>query len=74
MTDEPTTTPRQRLARRYMAWLALVALCSMAAGAYLCELGAANADLLVAIAYVLGAVVLGYMGAQIAPDVFRRKP
>ena len=46
----------------------------MGCGAYLREIQAPNADVLIAIAYVLGAVVLGYLGAQVVPDVFRRRP
>jgi hypothetical protein len=72
MTDEtPEQTPR--LHRRVMAYVALLALCAMALGAFVRELHAPNADLLTALAYALAAIVLAYLGAQIAPDVFRRK-
>jgi len=61
-----------RLARRRLAYGSLAGLLGIAAGAYMKDLPAPNADLLTAIAYVLGALVLGYMGAQIAPEVFRK--
>lgn len=45
----------------------------VAAGAYLRPVEPAAADVLIAIAYGLAGVVLGYMGAQIAPQVFQRR-
>jgi len=72
VTDEAPEQP-PRLHRRVMAYVALLALCAMALGAFVRELQAPNADLLTALAYALAAIVLAYLGAQIAPDVFRRK-
>ena len=66
--------PAPRIHRRIMAYVALLGLCSMGCGAYLREIQAPNADVLIAVAYVLGAVVLGYLGAQVVPDVFKRRP
>lgn len=68
MTDQPAP----RLARRRIAYGCLAGLLGMAFGAFMKTLDAHNADLLTAIAYVLGGVVLGYMGAQIAPEVFKK--
>lgn len=70
MPDETGQPPR--IHRRVMAYIALLALCAMAIGAFVRELQAPNADLLTALAYALAAIVLAYLGAQIAPDVFRR--
>ena len=74
MDEDVENEQPARPARRAMAYIAVLALCGMAAGAYLHDLSTANADLLVAIAYILGAIVIGYMGAQIAPDIFKRRP
>ena len=73
MTDEQPVPPVQRLARRRMAYIALMALCGIAVGLFVREIAAPNADVLVAVVYALAAVVLGYLGAQVAPDVFRRR-
>lgn len=62
-----------RLPRRRLAYAAMAGLLLMALGAFLRDLPQPNADLLAAVAYVLGGVVLGYFGAQAAPDVFRRE-
>ena len=59
--------------RRKMAYAATFGILAIAAGSFIRELWPSNADLLTAIIYVLGAVVLGYMGAQIAPEVFKRR-
>lgn len=61
-----------RLPRRRLAYAAMAGLLLMALGAFTRTLDPANADLLSAIAYVLGGVVLGYMGAQVMPEVFKR--
>lgn len=73
MTDEAESQPAPRVHRRVMAYIAIAALCGMAIGGFVRELSTPNADLLVAVAYALAAIVLAYVGAQIAPDVFRRK-
>lgn len=61
-----------RLARRRLAYAAMAGLLLMVAGALAWELSRPNADLLAALAYVLGGVVAWYMGVQIAPEVFKR--
>lgn len=50
----------------------MAGLLLMVAGALAWELSRPNADLLAALAYVLGGVVAWYMGVQIAPEVFKR--
>ena len=82
VVDKLEATPEQeeehnpyepRPHRRKMAYAAIFGILAISAGAFVRELWPANADLLTAIIYVLGAVVLGYMGAQIAPEVFKKK-
>lgn len=57
-----------------MAYGALGGLLALVIGGLVKDLPVSSVDLLVAVAYVLGGIVLGYMGAQIAPEVFKRKP
>ena len=71
--EEDSIALTARPHRRSMAYAALIGLLIIAGGAFARELWPSNADLLTAITYVLGAVVLGYMGAQIAPEVFKKK-
>ncbi len=73
MTDEQPVPTVQRLARRRIAYVSTGALCGMAIGGFVAEIAEPNADLLIALAYVFGAVVGMYFGAQVAPDVFRRR-
>ena len=72
MTEEVIGQPA-RPHRRAMAYIALVALCGMSIGAFVHELKEPNADLLMALTYALAAIVLGYLGAQVAPEVFKRR-
>ena len=62
-----------RLPRRRIAYAATVAIITITAAAYKYPITEPNAGIVTVGLYVLGSAVLGYLGAQIAPDVFQRK-
>lgn len=70
MVEETPNPPK--MARRAIALLATGALCGMTLGAYFHPLSTENAGLLGTLSYTFAAIVLGYMGAQVAPDVFKK--
>lgn len=70
--DEQQTPPAPRLARRRIAYVMTGLLCAVSCGAFFRELAEPNADIVMACIYAAAAIVLGYMGVQAAPDVFRR--
>lgn len=64
--------PPARLPRRRIAYASCGGLLAEIPVAALVELTTPQADVLIAIAYCLAFAVGAYMGAQVAPDVFRR--
>lgn len=71
--DEQQSPPAPRIARRRIAYVCTGALCGTVAAAFAFPLDEPNADIVIAGVYMFAAVVGGYMGAQIAPEVFKRR-
>lgn len=55
--------------RRRFAYMSFIVLCLIASGALMQELKAPNADVLAGICYMLGLIIMTYIGAATVSDI-----